>query len=120
MFLSKFVNSRSNKAKYPDFKTRRKSGIAAWNRKKGSSSSSSSSSSSPLLSLTKFVNFVFGSSEPACYKDMCKEGIRTKTDYVKFLRSHHPDKIGRELTRRELTLFDSINDCYKKGKYCTK
>jgi len=110
------VNSKSNKAKYPDFKARRKAGIDAWNRKK----KSSSSSSAPLLSLAKFVNFVFGPSEPACYKDMCKEGIKTKSDYVSFLKSHHPDKVGRPLTKSELSVFDNVNTCYKKGKYCKK
>ena len=119
MFLTKFVKSRANKAKYPNFKERRQAGIDAWNARK-----SSSKPSGP--SFAKVVAYLFGDSEskpepeqePECYKDMCKQGIKTKKDFVKYILEHSPDKTGKELTGKELEMWTNINECTKQGKYC--
>lgn len=122
MFLSKFVNSRANKEKYPDFKTRRSAGIAAWNnRKESKPSPSSSSSSGPSFTFAKISEYLFGTSaKPDCYDDMCKEGIKTKSDFKQFVLKNPPDKLGKDMTKAQLDLYNNIITCYRKGKYCSE
>ena len=55
-----------------------------------------------------------------CYEKMCKQGIKTKADYFKFLRSHLPDRTGKQLTGAELDMYNDIIKCSKDNKFCNK
>lgn len=59
---------------------------------------------------------------PECQNFLCQYNIKSKKDYFKWLRLHHPDKCSpdkkEECTRRFQKLNPKIKECIASGEYC--